>query len=105
MDSNKLRLAITKDIRKGLVPFFVLVVFGSTSSTFFDDLPEISRVIDELRLDVWIHVDGAYAGSALVCPELRPFMCGLARANSFNINTNKWFLTVADCSLLWVANR
>jgi glutamate/tyrosine decarboxylase-like PLP-dependent enzyme len=54
---------------------------------------------------LWLHVDGAYAGCAMVCPELRHLMQGIEHANSFNINPNKLFLTCFDCSLMWVKER
>ncbi len=50
------------------------------------------------------HVDAAYAGSAAVCPELRPAFAGLDLADSFNMNPHKWLLVNSDCSALWVAD-
>lgn len=55
--------------------------------------------------EVWVHVDAAYAGSALVCPEHQGPAAGFARFHSFNANLHKWLLTNFDCSALWVRRR
>jgi aromatic-L-amino-acid/L-tryptophan decarboxylase len=49
----------------------------------------------------WLHVDAAYAGAAMVCPEFRWAFAGVDRADSLVINAHKWMLTPMDCSLLW----
>src|SRR5207247_11012925 len=50
---------------------------------------------------VWLHVDAAYAGSAMVCPELRWAFDGVEHADSLVVNAHKWLLTPMDCSCLW----
>lgn len=51
---------------------------------------------------MWFHVDGAYAGNACICPEYRPHLNGVEKADSFDMNPHKWLLTNFDCSTLWV---
>ena len=51
----------------------------------------------------WLHVDAAYAGAAMVCPEHRWAFAGVDRADSVVVNAHKWMLTPMDCSLLWTA--
>ena len=51
----------------------------------------------------WLHVDAAYAGSAMVCPEFRWAFAGVERADSLVVNPHKWMLTPMDCSLLWTS--
>ncbi len=51
----------------------------------------------------WLHVDAAYAGSAMVCPEYRWAFAGVDRADSLVVNPHKWLLTPMDCSLLWTS--
>ena len=48
-----------------------------------------------------MHVDAAYAGAAMVCPEFRWAFAGIERADSLVVNAHKWMLTPQDCSLLW----
>ncbi|KAJ2410275.1 hypothetical protein J3F80_000702 [Coemansia sp. RSA 2526] len=97
-----LQAAITKDRQNGLIPFFVCATFGTTNTAAIDDLYGIADVADSEHL--WLHIDAAYAGAALTCPEFRPLARGIDRAHSFNFNPHKWLLTNFDCSALWVAD-
>ncbi|KAG8222230.1 hypothetical protein J437_LFUL001428 [Ladona fulva] len=89
-----------KDVVENLVPFFVSATFGSTSCCSFDNLSEIGPVCKEFG--AWLHVDGAYAGNAMICDEFKYLMKGIEYASSFNTNPNKWLLTNFDCSTMWV---
>ncbi|EMS68468.1 Tyrosine/DOPA decarboxylase 5 [Triticum urartu] len=51
---------------------------------------------------VWVHVDAAYAGSALVCPEFRHVIDGVEAVDSFSMNAHKWLLANNDCCAMWV---
>ncbi|PIO73367.1 pyridoxal-dependent decarboxylase domain protein, partial [Teladorsagia circumcincta] len=98
-----LRNAIQEDRNLGLIPFFVSTTLGTTSCCSFDMLSEIGPVCHENEL--WLHVDAAYAGSAMICPEFRHLMNGIEYAMSFNTNPNKWMLVNFDCSTMWVKDR
>ncbi|KAJ2490817.1 hypothetical protein IWW37_002817 [Coemansia sp. RSA 2050] len=102
LTKQALQAAIAADKAAGLVPFFVCGTFGTTNTAAIDDLPGIAEVAESER--IWNHVDAAYAGAALVCPEFRPLAAGIERADSFNFNAHKWMLTNFDCSALWVAD-
>ena len=79
----------------------VVATVGSTSTTSVDPVPAIA---DECaRSGAWLHVDAAYAGSAMVCPELRWAFEGVERADSLVVNAHKWMFTPMDCSLLWTS--
>ncbi|XP_070515214.1 aromatic-L-amino-acid decarboxylase isoform X1 [Cardiocondyla obscurior] len=101
---KRLETAIKEDVAQGLVPFYVSATLGTTGSCAFDNLVEIGPVCKSYP-SIWLHVDGAYAGNAFICPEMRPFMAGIEYADSFNTNPNKWLLVNFDCSCLWVRNR
>lgn len=74
----------------------LVATIGTTSSTAIDPVPALAeRCADG---GVWLHVDAAYAGSAAVCPELRPLFAGWERADSVGVNPHKWLLTPMDCS-------
>ncbi|VDK43167.1 unnamed protein product [Anisakis simplex] len=98
-----LRIAIQEDRNLGLIPFFVSTTLGTTSVCSFDVLSEIGPVCEQS--DLWLHVDGAYGGSAMICPEFRYLMSGIEYAMSFNANPNKWMLVNFDCSTMWVKDR
>lgn len=77
----------------------VVATVGTTSTTSVDPLPAIADACE--RAGVWLHVDGAYAGSAMVCPELRWAFDGIERADSLVVNPHKWLFTPQGCSALW----
>ncbi|KDR12158.1 Aromatic-L-amino-acid decarboxylase, partial [Zootermopsis nevadensis] len=101
---STLREAMEDDVAQGLVPFFVSTTLGSTSCCSFDNLTEIGPACRRFPA-VWLHVDGAYAGNAFVCPENKHLMAGIQYADSFNTNPNKWLLVNFDCSTYWVRDR
>jgi aromatic-L-amino-acid decarboxylase len=77
----------------------VVATVGTTSTASVDP---VSTLADACARDgVWLHVDAAYAGSAMVCPELRWAFEGVDRADSLVVNAHKWMLVPVDCSLVW----
>ncbi|KAL3862000.1 hypothetical protein ACJMK2_008006 [Sinanodonta woodiana] len=98
-----LECAIEEDRRMGLIPFFVCATLGTTACCSFDNILEIGQVC--AKENVWLHIDAAYAGNALICPEFQYLIKGIENANSFNFNPNKWMLVNFDCSLMWVRDK
>lgn len=98
-----LKKAIEEDRKMGLHPFYVCGTLGTTAVCSFDNLNEIGQICEEEKL--WLHVDAAYAGSALICPEFQHLLKGIERVNSFNMNPSKWMLVNFDCSTMWVRDR
>ncbi|KAK3405169.1 hypothetical protein EUGRSUZ_K01418 [Eucalyptus grandis] len=103
LSPDLLNEVISQDISTGLVPFLLCATVGTTSSTAVDPLPALATVAK--RNGMWFHIDAAYAGSACICPEYRPYIDGVEEADSFNMNAHKWFLTNFDCSALWIKDR
>jgi aromatic-L-amino-acid decarboxylase len=79
----------------------VVATVGTTASASVDPVPAIADACE--AAGTWLHVDGAYAGSAMVCPEFRWAFEGVQRADSLVVNPHKWLLTPMDCSLLWTS--
>ena len=77
----------------------VVATVGTTSTASVDPVPTIADACE--RAGAWLHVDAAYAGSAMVCPEFRWAFEGAERADSLVVNPHKWMLVPVDCSLLW----
>jgi aromatic-L-amino-acid decarboxylase len=77
----------------------VVATIGTTPSAAVDPVPEIATLCE--AAGAWLHVDAAYAGSAMVCPEFRWAFAGAERADSLVVNAHKWMLTPLECSLLW----
>jgi aromatic-L-amino-acid decarboxylase len=103
IDTEALARAIAADRAAGRAPLFVAATLGTTATGAFDDLPAITRLARQHAL--WLHVDAAWAGSAWVCPELRPPPGALDAADSVVFNPHKWLLTNFDCSLLYTRRR
>ena len=77
----------------------VVATIGTTGAAAVDPVPAIADSCE--RAGTWLHVDAAYAGSAAVCPELRPLFAGWERADSIGVNPHKWLGVPTDCSALW----
>jgi aromatic-L-amino-acid/L-tryptophan decarboxylase len=72
---------------------------GTTSTASVDPVLAIADACEQAG--AWLHVDAAYAGSAMCCPELRWAFEGVDRADSLVVNAHKWMLVPVDCSLVW----
>jgi aromatic-L-amino-acid/L-tryptophan decarboxylase len=77
----------------------IVATVGTTAVTAVDPVGEIATACE--ASGAWLHVDAAYAGAAMVCPEFRWAFEGVVRADSLVVNAHKWMLTPVDCSLLW----
>ena len=77
----------------------LVATVGTTSSTSADPVAELAEICERER--IWLHVDAAYAGSAMVCPEFRWAWEGIERADSVVVNPHKWLFTPVDCSAFW----
>uniref|UniRef100_A0ACB8E5U9 Uncharacterized protein n=2 Tax=Sphaerodactylus townsendi TaxID=933632 RepID=A0ACB8E5U9_9SAUR len=98
-----LREAIERDRSCGLVPFFVCATLGSTGVCSFDNLEELGPICTKEGL--WLHIDAAYAGTAFLCPEFRPFLKGVEHSDSFTFNPSKWMMVHFDCTAFWVKDK
>lgn len=94
---------IDSDKSQGLTPAFVCATIGTTSSNAMDPIPAIAQIARRHKL--WLHVDAAMSGTAMLCPEFRHLQAGVELADSYNFNPHKWMFTNFDCSCLWVADR
>src|SRR5438477_3102619 len=71
---------------------------GSTNAGLVDDLAGIARICDERSL--WMHVDAAYGGGALLAPSARGRFAGIERSDSLVIDPHKWLYAPLDCAAL-----
>uniref|UniRef100_A0A0X3P1L0 Aromatic-L-amino-acid decarboxylase n=1 Tax=Schistocephalus solidus TaxID=70667 RepID=A0A0X3P1L0_SCHSO len=102
LDGQTLRRAVEEDVANGLIPFYCAATLGTTATCSYDRLPEIGPICQEY--DMWLHVDAAYAGSALICPEFHRLMPGLEYISSLAFNPHKWLLMNFDLSIVWLKN-
>ncbi len=92
--------AITADAEAGIKPLCVVACIGTTGASGLDPLREVGEVCR--RHGVWLHVDAAWAGSALILPDYRWMIEGIECVDSFVFNPHKWLFTNFDCSAFYV---
>ena len=95
MTGDALRNAIEQCKKEGLEPYYLTVSLGATPTCAVDRFEEIAQVMHEYP-QIWIHVDAAYAGAALVCEEYQYLTKAFASFDSFDMNMHKWLLTNFD---------
>src|SRR5215211_749294 len=100
---QSLEAAIERDLSDGLVPAIVTSAIGTTATAAVDPVRDVTTIAR--RHGLWHHIDAAYAGSAMICPEFRVHQQGVDGADSYVFNPHKWMFTNFDCSLFWVADR
>jgi aromatic-L-amino-acid decarboxylase len=100
MRPDALAQMVKSDIAIGLLPCAVVATTGSTATTACDPLAEIAKIAHEHKL--WMHVDAALAGSAMILPECRSLWDGVEGADSVVTNPHKWLGASFDCSTYFV---
>ena len=100
MDTAALEAAIIADRKAGLLPAGIIACVGGTSTGGTDDIAAVAAVAR--RHGLYLHVDAAWAGSAMICPEYRHFWTGVEGADSIVFNPHKWLGAQFDCSIQFV---
>ena len=100
LDPDALAQAIEDDLAAGEIPTMVIATLGTTGRSGFDPLGPIGEICR--RRGLWLHVDAAWAGSALVLPEQRWMIEGIEAADSFVVNPHKWLFTNFDCTAFFL---
>jgi aromatic-L-amino-acid decarboxylase len=95
-----LEAAVEHDRRSGLRPGAVVATVGTTGTTALDPVAGIGSIAEQNGL--WLHVDAALAGTAMVLPECRWMWEGIERADSLVLNPHKWMGTGFDLSAYYV---
>ena len=94
--------AIRADRAAGRVPAGVVLCAGGTGIGAFDRIADTLAVAKAEGL--YTHVDAAWAGSAMICPEFRPLWAGVEGADSIVFNPHKWLGAQFDCSVQFLAD-
>ncbi len=100
MDPEKLKEAIIHDKERGHISCCVVATIGTTGTTAVDPLRAIGEICRENG--IWLHVDAAMAGTALILPEFQWMLDGREYIDSFVFNPHKWMFTNFDCSAYFV---
>jgi glutamate/tyrosine decarboxylase-like PLP-dependent enzyme len=91
---------VKDDILNGRHPCAVVATTGTTTSTALDPIDKLASVAQANNM--WLHVDAAMAGSAMILPECRWMWQGVERADSVIVNAHKWLGAVFDCTIYFV---
>lgn len=90
---------------QGLEPYYITLTLGTTSTCSVDDFASLIPIL-QAHPNIWIHVDAAYAGAALILPQYSSkYTHFFQHVDSFNMNMHKWLLVNFDASCLYVQNR
>lgn len=100
MRPDALEAAIAADVAAGCAPCAIVATTGTTATTALDPLDAIGPIAR--AHDVWLHVDAAMAGSAMILPECRWMWQGVEQADSIVLNPHKWLGAAFDCSAYYV---
>jgi len=103
MDTEALEVQIKTDLKEGFTPLAVVAAIGTTGSTAVDPLKSIGQICQKYKL--WLHIDAAYAGTALLLPEKQWMIEGITMADTFVFNPHKWMFTNFDCSAYFVKDK
>ena len=95
-----LERAILDDLSAGRRPCAMVAAVGTTATTAVDPLEGMARLSAEHG--IWLHVDAAMAGTAMICPECRWMWKGIEAADSVVLNPHKWMGTGFDLSAYFV---
>lgn len=100
IDPENLDGVIRADREAGFLPAGVVACVGATGVGASDPIAEVARVAKAHGL--FVHVDAAWAGSAMICPEFRPLWAGVEEADSVVMNPHKWLGAPFECSAHFV---
>lgn len=100
MKADSLKQTLQADLAAGFTPCAVVATTGTTTTTALDPVRAIAEIAREFNL--WLHVDAAMAGSAMILPECRWMWDGIEKADSLVMNPHKWLGAAFDCSLYYV---
>ena len=100
MNPDALARAIAADRAAGARPCAVVATIGTTTATAFDPIEPVAAVAT--REGLWLHVDAAMAGSAMILPECRWMWAGIEAADSIVVNPHKWLGAAFDCTVYFV---
>ncbi|MFK4387666.1 pyridoxal phosphate-dependent decarboxylase family protein [Bradyrhizobium sp. USDA 223] len=103
MRPGALEDSILADIHAGFKPCAIVAAVGGTATVSIDPLSEIAAIAR--RHGLWLHIDAAMAGNAMILPELRWMWEGIEDADSVVINAHKWLGVPFDCSLYFVRDE
>ncbi|MEZ5919863.1 MAG: pyridoxal-dependent decarboxylase [Parvularculaceae bacterium] len=99
-DPAALEALIADDMKRGYKPAGIIANVGATGAGAIDPVADLARIAKKHGL--FLHVDAAWAGSAMICEEFRELWAGVEEADSVVVNAHKWLGAQFDCTLHFV---
>ena len=99
MNLVELKQRVADDRNRGFAPFLVVGSAGTTAAGVIDPLPELGKFCREEGL--WLHVDAAWGGSAILSPRLKPYLAGIEQADSITCDAHKWLSVPMGCGMFF----
>ena len=103
MDMDALARAVANDRDSGLAPILVAANAGTASTGSIDRLEELADFCAVEGL--WLHVDAAYGGFAVVTERGKRRLRGIERADSVGLDAHKWFFQPYEAGCLLVKDE
>jgi len=100
MRPDALASAIDADLAAGRTPCAIVATTGTTTTTAIDPIEPIAAIAR--RQGLWLHVDAAMAGSAMILPECRDLWRGIEDVDSIVVSPHKWIGAAFDCAVYFV---
>lgn len=97
---DQLQASIAEDRAAGYIPGGIVACVGGTSMGATDNVQAVCDIAKAEQL--FVHVDAAWAGSAMICPEFRDMWTGVEQADSIVVNPHKWLGASMECSAHFV---
>lgn len=101
--AEELEEHIISDLKNGLIPLVVVAALGTTGSTAIDPINNINEICQ--KYNIWLHIDAALAGTALILDEYSELRNQVNNADSLVFNPHKWMFTNFDCTLYYVKDK
>ncbi|WP_051076813.1 pyridoxal phosphate-dependent decarboxylase family protein [Henriciella marina] len=103
LNVDALKRAIEADREAGLTPFAIIGTAGTVNTGAIDDLDAIGEIAEDQSL--WLHVDGAFAASGVMSPDVSPKLRGIERASSIAFDFHKWLHVNYDAGFVLVRDE
>ncbi len=103
MRPDALSAAIERDLEAGLLPFLVVATAGTTNAGAIDPLAGCASIAR--RFGLWLHVDAAWAGAAVLADDLRPLLDGIEFADSITFDAHKWLSVPMGAGIFFTRHR
>lgn len=103
MDPKLLELQIARDRYEGFSPFMIVATAGTTNAGVVDPISRLVEIAEAEKL--WLHVDAAWGGAAVLLPELRDLLAGIERADSITFDAHKWLSVSMGAGMFLTRHR